>query len=209
MHIPFHLLCKSHTVEALDTAITHVLSECEVSVDLRGKIEAINPRTKQFNRSDPCLAVSGVRSVCSLVSWGKASSSTNLVHEFNRILEEEGALKHLNLYQGRRFAEFGYLCASILDELPYLLRLVDETHTNNLHVETVRIYLNCEFFLTELAVAAYFSHHVNFPLLNCVEKKAFVMACQEPVIPGESGMAVMIARAQIRGRSLLLLLDIG
>ena len=92
-HIPLHLLCKSHTVEALDTAITHVLSECEVSVDLRGKIEAINPRTKQFNRSDPCLAVSGVRSVCSLVSWGKASSSTNLVHEFNRILEEEGALK--------------------------------------------------------------------------------------------------------------------
>ena len=47
--------------------------------------------------------------------------------------------------------------------------LLLETEKNNLLVQAYRLYVECEFFLTELHALAYFTHNVTFPLLNCVE----------------------------------------
>ena len=46
--------------------------------------------------------------------------------------------------------------------------LLDETHLSNLHTETSRLFIDCDFFLTELKALAHFSHSVTLPLLNCV-----------------------------------------
>ena len=47
--------------------------------------------------------------------------------------------------------------------------LVNESHLSNQHIQTVCIFLDSEFFKTELAVLAYFTHMVNLPMLYCVE----------------------------------------
>ena len=46
--------------------------------------------------------------------------------------------------------------------------LLDESSASNLLAESSRIYLNCELFLTELQVLAFFTHTVTLPLLNAV-----------------------------------------
>ena len=47
--------------------------------------------------------------------------------------------------------------------------MLNKTSQANLHIESSKTYLECEFFLTELIVLAYFTHNVSLPLLNCVE----------------------------------------
>ena len=47
--------------------------------------------------------------------------------------------------------------------------LLLETEKDNLLVQACRMYLECEFFITELHALAYFMHKVTLPLLNCVE----------------------------------------
>ena len=47
--------------------------------------------------------------------------------------------------------------------------LLDEIQVTNLLVESCRIYMASELFMTELECLAYFNHHVTFPFLNCVE----------------------------------------
>ena len=47
--------------------------------------------------------------------------------------------------------------------------LLDEIDGTNQLVESCRIYLASEIFITELRCLAFFNHHVTFPFLNCVE----------------------------------------
>ena len=54
--------------------------------------------------------------------------------------------------------------------MPMINILLDKTHLVNKHVEAARMYTQCDFFLTELIVIAYFSYHVTLPFLNFVEK---------------------------------------
>ena len=42
-HIPLHLLCKAHTVEALDRSNINVLAELEATLKFREALESINP----------------------------------------------------------------------------------------------------------------------------------------------------------------------
>ena len=53
--------------------------------------------------------------------------------------------------------------------MPYLQMLVNESHLANQHIEIVRMFLDCEFFITELFALAYFNQKVSLPLLNLVE----------------------------------------
>ena len=46
--------------------------------------------------------------------------------------------------------------------------LLNETHMSNQHVEIVRMFLDSEFFITELTALAYFTDRVSLPLLNFV-----------------------------------------
>ena len=62
------------------------------------------------------------------------------------------------------------LCyASTLAALPLLQMLLPETEKDNLLVQACRLYVECEFFLTELHVLAYFTHKVTLSLFNWVE----------------------------------------
>ena len=45
---PYHLLCKSHTVEKIDDSNLKVLAKVERIVNLREKLENVNPALKPF-----------------------------------------------------------------------------------------------------------------------------------------------------------------
>ena len=65
-------------------------------------------------------------------------------------------VKHKSLYQERRFTKLGYSAASILDALLYLRVLLNESHLTNQYIEIVRMFVDSEFFITELSVLAFF-----------------------------------------------------
>ena len=48
VHHPYHLLCKSHTVEALDRSNLEVLSSIEKKVNQQAVFENINPALRSF-----------------------------------------------------------------------------------------------------------------------------------------------------------------
>ena len=48
--------------------------------------------------------------------------------------------------------------------------LVEKVTDINQLVGACKIYLASEIFKTELEVLSYFTHHVTFPFLHCVEK---------------------------------------
>ena len=75
----------------------------------------------------------------------------------------------MSLCHQHRCAKLGYAAGSILAALPLLQMLLLETEKNNLLVQACRLFVKCEFFLTELYVLTYFTHKVTLPLLNCVE----------------------------------------
>ena len=108
-------------------------------------------------------------SILSLISHDKSATSTNQADLFDHILEREGAVKHVAMYYERRFTKLGYSAASILEALPYLRMLLDETHLSNQHVEIVRMFLDSEFLITELNVLAYFTHRITLPFLYFVD----------------------------------------
>ena len=76
----------------------------------------------------------------------------------------------MSLYHERRFTKLGYSAASILQAFPLLQSLLEETWKSNLLVQACKIYLDCELFLTELQLLAYFTKKITLPFLNCVEK---------------------------------------
>ena len=49
-HKPMHLLCKSHTVEALDRSNLDVFTKIEKQVNQCGTLKNINPNLKSFFR---------------------------------------------------------------------------------------------------------------------------------------------------------------
>ena len=115
------------------------------------------------------MAVCGIKSILNLISHDKSASSTNQADLFDFVLQCENQVKHVSLYQECRFTKLGYSAASILDALPYLHMLLNESYLTNQHIEIVRMFLDSEFFITKLSVSAIFMHKVNLPLLTFVE----------------------------------------
>ena len=107
--------------------------------------------------------------VLSLVSHEKSAQSTNQAELIDHILQREQQVKHNAMHYERRFTKMGYSAASILHSLPYLQILLTESHLSNQHIEIVRMFLDSEFLITELAVLAYFTHKVTLPFLYFVE----------------------------------------
>ena len=77
-------------------------------------------------------------------------------------------MKKIFLYQQHQLA-LGKT-ESLLEVLPVLRKLIDETEATNQLVEACKTYLANEIFPTELGVLTFFSHHVTFIFLNCVER---------------------------------------
>ena len=168
-HIPFHLLCKSHTVEALDKSSLDVLARVEKSVKQQEILEKINPALRSFFRDKKAIAEAGIEALLSLFTLDKSAKSCSQADLFEFICEREGVSKRVFLYQQRRFAKLGKAASSILQARDIMQMVVDEVEGTNQLVEACRIYLASELFITELECLSYFNHHVTFPFLNCVE----------------------------------------
>ena len=129
---PTHLLFKSHLVDAFDRANIDVLSQVKKKLKFWKKLVSINPSVKSFPRGS--VAVCGLKSVLNLVSHDKSASLTNQTDHFNFILPRQNQIKHMALYRERRFTKPGYSAASILNALPYLRMLLNETHLSTQHI---------------------------------------------------------------------------
>ena len=103
------------------------------------------------------------------MSHDKSAASTNQAELFDYILDREGKIRHLSLYQKHQFTKLGYSCTLILDALPYIQMVLNETHLSNQHTELVKMFLDSELLLTELSCLSYFTHKVSLPLLYAVE----------------------------------------
>ena len=75
----------------------------------------------------------------------------------------------MSLYHQRRFAKLRYSTTSIIAALDLKQMLPHETEKNNLLVQSCKLYMECEFFFTELEALSYFTDKVTLPLLNCVK----------------------------------------
>ena len=169
VHQPYHFLCKSHLVEALDRSNIAVLGELETELKFRQAIESWNPNVKSFLRGEKSVVLCAIKSILSFVSHDKSSTPTNQADLFDYVLQREGKVKHLAMYRERRFTKLGYSCASILDALPFIEMVLNETHLSNQHTDIVRLFIESELVLTELKCLAYFTSKVSLPLLYAVE----------------------------------------
>ena len=169
-HVPIHVWCKSHTVEGLDRASLKVLSTClEGPLNLRSGMEAINPNLHPFFRNSTVVQA-GMTALLKLVTPDSTSNSCSLSVPFERLCIEQGWDKKLTLYKERRFCKLGSCANSIIQALPILEQLLEETPADNLLAQACHIYLKCEVFISELRLLAYFNYHVVFPFLHAVEK---------------------------------------
>ena len=169
---PMHLLCKSHTVEALDRSNLTVLYDIEKQVQQREILEGINPSLKPFFRGKKTTVEAGIEALLSLISHDKSGKSSSLSDLFDHICEREGVVKRIFLYQQRRFAKLGKAAASLVEALPILRKVIAEADHTNLLIQLCSLYLSSELFITELRALAYFNYHVTFPFLLCMERSS-------------------------------------
>lgn len=74
----------------------------------------------------------------------------------------------MSLYTEHRFTKLWYAAASIVHVLP-LLMLLNETDKSNLLAGSCKLYLESEFFITELKLLEYFTYKVTLPFLYFME----------------------------------------
>ena len=99
----------------------------------------VNPSMKSFFRGQRAIVVAGIKCILNLITHKKSVNATNIAHEFDHIVEREGEVKHIALYHERRFCKLGYVCASIVNALPLLQMMLNETSQANLHIESSNI----------------------------------------------------------------------
>ena len=80
--------------------------------------------------------------------WVWLVKLTNQANLFDCIVQRKGQAKHIPMYYKRRFTKLGYSAASILQSLPYLHMLLNESHLSNQHIEILWMFLDLEFLIT-------------------------------------------------------------
>ena len=119
--ILYHLLCKSHTVEALDWSNLEVLKQIENSVSQKESLERINPPLKSFFRRIKTTAEASIEALLNFVTHDKSGRPCSLANHFDSIC----VIKIIFLYRQHR--------------LQSLQKLLDETESTNQLVEACRI----------------------------------------------------------------------
>ena len=165
-----HPLFKSHTVKKSNTCNLEVLASFETKVKHYTVSESINPQKKSFFRGKKIIVEAGIESLLRPVTHRHSGNTTSQADIFDHICECEGVVQCLFLYQQRHFTKLGKSVASLLEAYPILKMLVEKARESNQLVEACKIYLASQIFKTELEVLAFFTHHVTFPFLHCVEK---------------------------------------
>ena len=168
-HVPYHFLCKAHTVEALARSHINVLANLEHAIKFREALKSMNSGVKSFLCRGKSVVLCAIKCILSFVSHNKSAASTNQAKLFDYILHREGKIKHLSLYQLYQFTKLGYSCTMIFDALPYNQMVLNETHLSKQHTELVKMFFDSELLLTELSCLSYFTHKVSLPLLYAVE----------------------------------------
>ena len=82
-HIPSQVLCKAHTVEALDILNINVFASLGSSLKFREAPESINPGVTSFLRVEKLVVVCAIKSILNSISNDKSSSSPNWVELFD------------------------------------------------------------------------------------------------------------------------------
>ena len=67
-HIPYHLLCKSHTCERLDQDNLVTLSDIENKIKVRNQLVAVEPRLSSFLGQSKCIAEAALTALLKLVA---------------------------------------------------------------------------------------------------------------------------------------------
>ena len=84
---PYHILCKSHTVEKLDQSNLSVVSKLEKDIKLCDILESTNPLLKPFFHGKKTVAEAGITALLKLVSYNKLANSCSLADEFDHVVE--------------------------------------------------------------------------------------------------------------------------
>ena len=145
------------------------MNEIEKSVKQQEIFEKINPALKSFFCGKKALVEAGIGALLSLIIYDKSAKSCSRADLFDFICEREDVSKRVFLYKERQFAKLGKASLSILEAKDVLQMLVDEVEGTNQLVESCKMCLSSELFITELECLVYFNHFVTFPFLNCVE----------------------------------------
>ena len=157
-----HLLCKSHTAEALDRSNLDVLAKKEKQVNQRRTLENSNPYLKSFFKGKTTVAESGIEVLLALITHDKSVKSCAQANLFDCICEKENVVKRIFLYQQLSFAKLGKVAASLLEAFPIIKKVLEDTYNNNLLVVAFKLYIDSKLFITELEVLPFFNHHATF-----------------------------------------------
>ena len=167
-HVPYHLICKSHTCERLDIDNLAALSDIENKVGVRAQIVSREPSLKSFLGQSKCIAEAALTALLKLVAHEADGKTVSLRDEFDSALEAAGEHKSLSLYKEKRFTKLGYLAGSVYDCLPYFRQILEETPLNNLLVCACRLYIENEFIVAGFKALANFTNMVTMPYLNFI-----------------------------------------
>ena len=118
-HIPYHLLCKSHTCERLDADNLTTLSIIEAKIGLRDLIAKREPLLKLFLRQKKCVVEAALEALLKLVASDGDGKSTSLREQFDLKLEQSGLHKSFSLYKEKRFTKLRYQAGAVYDCIPY------------------------------------------------------------------------------------------
>ena len=88
----------------------------------------MNPTVKLFLRVKQSVTECAISSILSLVSHENSAYSTNQADLFDYILNRQNQVKHHTIYHEPRFTKLWYSAVSILERLPFLWMLFNETH---------------------------------------------------------------------------------
>ena len=98
-----------------------------------------------------------------------SAKSSSLSDEFDLLIEKEGRVKLVSMYQERKFTKLGTTSACVLNSLDLYQRLLEQTARHNLLVKACRLYLSCEFIVCVFKCLAYFTFKIGMPFLNMCE----------------------------------------
>ena len=83
----------------------------------------------------------------------------------------EGLTKHISLYRERWLTELGYSAASVLQALHQISKLLTETLWSNLLIESCKLYVNCELFITALHLLVVLTYKVTLPFQKSTQNE--------------------------------------
>ena len=129
-------------------------------------MESSNPQLKAFYRGKKIIVKCALVALCKLIDPDTSANSSSLSDEFDIIIESEGRVKLVSMYQERRFTKLGTTAACALKSIDLHNKLLEQTSKRNLLVKACRLYFSCEFILCAFKSLAYFTYKVGMPYLN-------------------------------------------